>query len=402
MVVTRKRNRKQQPRRNTVKAKAKANGGMQSLTRTQLNALFRSLDRLTARRVGEYSLNATVRKLQLITNHGDVIQAVLKSSRYAKADSLVYEWFVGTHCIQALTRRFPCFLETYALVHLPTYTPFGPAQIESTYQRVVATNPNVCDSNVWKQYALLLQYVPHSQSLNHWVKHGSDITTRYGSLVEWAHLILQVYLPLSMLLPHWVHNDLHDQNVLLYQLPNNQHVVFHYPAAKVTCKTRWIVKIIDYGRCFFDSTVGREHRSSTSFLHDLQQQEHCHANAPGYQWLYDEGGNIYHIDLTHANVSIDLQLFTTLIPIALKRCYQHNSDPASRHLTHLMNQLDHLVANKIPSQRRCKPRHPLCNVATVTQAWVHYWNTHADQLTALEDEWIHTHHSTCLFTQHIV
>jgi hypothetical protein len=76
----------------------------------------------------------------------------------------------------------------------------------------------------------------------------------------------------------FTHYDLDPRNVLLYEIPQGKYVtmVYHLPneEGSVTFRTKYIVKIIDYGRCHFNNAKG-VWPSSQDLYDTLQETQNC-------------------------------------------------------------------------------------------------------------------------------
>jgi hypothetical protein len=79
---------------------------------------------------------------------------------------------------------------------------------------------------------------------------------------ELLYVLYQIYMPLAMLTKHFTHYDLHDENVLLYEPVKNKYIEYNYhifdsngrtELKVVKFKSRYITKIIDYGRSYFNT-----------------------------------------------------------------------------------------------------------------------------------------------------
>jgi len=96
-------------------------------------------------------------------------------------------------------------------------------------------------------------------------------------------ILFQIYAPLNDLRGYFSHNDLHASNILVYQ-PNkyNKHVLFHYhfesSGKVVSFKSKYLAKIIDYGRCFFQDYANAE--NSTTYLYNFicSENKYCGDN----------------------------------------------------------------------------------------------------------------------------
>jgi hypothetical protein len=80
--------------------------------------------------------------------------------------------------------------------------------------------------------------------------------------VELPHILFQVYAVLTALASDrtFSHNDLHESNILIYTIPNGDRVTMTYKNAvggeTVSFQTRYIAKIIDYGRVYCPESPG--------------------------------------------------------------------------------------------------------------------------------------------------
>jgi hypothetical protein len=131
----------------------------------------------------------------------------------------------------------------------------------------------------------------------------------------------QVYYTLAMVYSKFTHYDLHPDNVILYKPVTGKYIEFHYHlphGATINFKSQYIVKIIDYGRCF----LGNKGLNSVSYYTSIcskdinaecnQNGETC-GNESGYGWLEPvmEDWN-YYISSTMSNPSHDLRLLNDL------------------------------------------------------------------------------------------
>jgi hypothetical protein len=79
----------------------------------------------------------------------------------------------------------------------------------------------------------------------------------YFMNTQLLYILYQVYAPLSILCDVFTHYDLHAGNVMLYSLGNRYiKYHYHYPDYNVIFNSQYIVKIIDYGNCFFKDEGG--------------------------------------------------------------------------------------------------------------------------------------------------
>ena len=186
-------------------------------------------------------------EVRIITyeHDGETAKAVMKFAKIGKSsDSLAYEFFVGKWVNKYLT-KFPCFIETYDIGHFvtkearrdlnTTVAAFNKNKILRPHRRKeVCTSPH--------QLAILIEYVEQSVKLR-------DL---YDDPVELANVLFQIYMPLSILSDDFTHYDLHKSNILLSNpYPGKYiHYRYHTPWNTVSFKSKYIAKIIDYGRCY--------------------------------------------------------------------------------------------------------------------------------------------------------
>ena len=207
--------------------------------------------------------------------------AILKSNLNRTSDNLLYEYLVGLY-INKLTKIFPCFLETYGYY---TYND-NDKTIWSDLQKRMSTitakrlNENltlqpISDADIidierrkeifdeacgekGKKQAILIQYFNGIISLNDYLGYSVNSSGKYREY-ELITILFQVYFPLAVLSRSFTHYDLHSNNVLLYAPGKNDYdyIEYHYHCEDneiISFKSRYMVKIIDYGRCFFEAS----------------------------------------------------------------------------------------------------------------------------------------------------
>ena len=113
---------------------------------------------------------------------------------------------------------------------------------------------------------IMIEYIKESETLDKVIRrlmstdkdfNHFDKDFDYFMNTQLLYILYQVYAPLSMLCDVFTHYDLHAGNVMLYSLGNryiNYH--YHYPDYNVIFNSQYIVKIIDYGNCFFKDEGG--------------------------------------------------------------------------------------------------------------------------------------------------
>ena len=172
--------------------------------------------------------------------------AVLKKSlkKNEQADNLFYEYIVGKYFINRIKNCFPCFCETYAL-----YSDNMNLNEPDKNEKLVK---NITDELLEKtctepqNFSVLSEYVNSEGSLGV-IKRNMVEKTMYS--------VFQVYFALAVLRKNFTHYDLHSGNVMVYIPKPGHYIHYHYVFndKTISFKSQYCVKIIDYGRCFFDN-----------------------------------------------------------------------------------------------------------------------------------------------------
>ena len=201
-------------------------------------------------------------------------------------DNLFYEYLVGKYFINGEIIYFPCFVETYGV-----YKSSKPEVVLNTVDNIQqymekldpdltdANNPNslknlitqTCIDN--NSLSILIEAIPDAQTLQDFIvqnitpdPNNVPYTIQLAKnlhyfLAELTHILFQVYSVLSVLKNQYTHYDLHTNNVLLYKVPNDQYVTMTYKnldGSMTSFSTKYIAKIIDYGRNYYSSGSGQD------------------------------------------------------------------------------------------------------------------------------------------------
>lgn len=185
--------------------------------------------------------------ITLITyeNNGLKANAILKKINIYGSfnkDNLFYEYVIGTCFINRIKKCFPCFLETYAF-----YPSEGHEYLENKITQDMLEKS--CDSKNFSEFAVLIEYVNDAETLAAFVSENSESE-------ELVYILFQVYFALAVLRKSFTHYDLHLGNVMVYRPRPGYYIQYHYVFSDnttVSFKSQYGVKIIDYGRCFFDN-----------------------------------------------------------------------------------------------------------------------------------------------------
>jgi hypothetical protein len=251
--------------------------------------------------------------------------AILKSSQNPASDNLLYEYMVGQY-VNKLNKRFPCFLETYGYYKYNTDADW--LEMKNTRTKPVALLKNGLTLHKTVDYALactdskylaiLIQHLKGIQSVKSMLYNNEFI------IHDLLQVLYQIYIPLYLCRDTFTHYDLHPENVILYQPAKNGYVQFHYHIAGqiVSFKSKYVAKIIDYGRCFFkDETI-----EAKDIYKKVCAEKECKpvcGTEKGFGWLAINKPNSYNywISSQKNNKSHDLRLLNE-IKLSYKNLYE--------------------------------------------------------------------------------
>ena len=286
---------------------------------------FRHLTHVT--KAGSESVNGFVLNLHYETMNYKA-NALLKSSNQKRSDNLYYEYLVGTKFINKVNEIFPCFTETYHLFEHGSTKTKNKSKMNklsvSEYSDTVKINE--CDASEMKNlfdcfdkscktgvnFAILIQYISNPISVNSFLKKQDDKLFEGQMLC----ILYQIYACLSYLKDHFTHYDLHQENVLLYELPKGKFVNIKYIDERsgytTIIKTNYIAKIIDYGRCYFGNLGNKSFATSKMIGQSVYESKTCPEvglKNVGYNFFDKEATKDNHyISSVSKNISHDLRL----------------------------------------------------------------------------------------------
>jgi hypothetical protein len=175
--------------------------------------------------------------------------AVLKSSKSSSADNLAYEYLVGKY-INEQAKKFPVFLETYGLFtyknSMERQDHFKKNELTSSLTPLDPKDiANVCRKTSTE--CILIQHLKNVMPLY------KMNTSKTFLVYESPYVFYSIYFALHQLRKEFTHYDLHNSNILIFEPVKGKYLEYHYhlPNETVTFYSKYIVKIIDYGRCFF-------------------------------------------------------------------------------------------------------------------------------------------------------
>lgn len=283
--------------------------------------------------IGNPSSNGFVKSIQY-ERLGYSANAVLKSSTKSTADNLAYEFLVGMF-LNRMGNRFPCFVQTYGLYYYESEQAWQHARDTkrmttnilkdslqlykrlNKYNQDIKTVINEDACNESKYAALLIQHFNNVQTFDDLLYSSSQYSETWGNftLKDLPYILYQIYMPLAVMTKTFTHYDLHHNNVLLYEPSPGKYIHYHYHngSETVTFKSKYMAKIIDYGRAFYkDNEV--KNVSSTDVLKTVCTIDDCNENGEdcgnrsGFRYLTNMmEPDTYFMSSSEVNPSADLR-----------------------------------------------------------------------------------------------
>jgi hypothetical protein len=296
-------------------------------------------------RIGTPSANGFINQIQY-EHRGYKAYAVLKSSVRPGSDNLMYEYMVGIKYINDLNKRYPCFVETYGYYIYNKDLNLNNKTVWSFLKdsKVTANMDTIKKGLILQKTTDYAKACKQSKFLAILIQHLKGIVPikdrlRYGNFVryELIYVLFQVYLPLMLLSDTFTHYDLHYENVNLYEPKKDSYIEFHYTidGVEYTFKSKYIAKIIDYGRSYFKT----DGINSKKIYDELCLEPKCKPSCGydrGFGWMQDHRNDpdTYWISSQKRNMSHDLRLLNE-VKEETKRVntYQYVTDDMQRLLT---------------------------------------------------------------------
>lgn len=282
-----------------------------------------------AERIGSVSSNGFVKELTYV-NRGYVANAVLKSSADFNADNLLYEALVGFF-LNKMSRMYPTFIETYGLYQYnidglaynackkdkltdPMVLSVGLTRIAQSTKDI--TNQKVkgsCLSPI--SMAVLIQHLKSAKTMREMCETQTFVTK------DLLYVLYQIYMTLSSMSDVFTHYDLHQDNVLVYEPVAGSHIEYHYhleDGTETMFRSKYIAKIIDYGRCYYNDIDSVSIASESKSFYDNLVCKECKprcGSGRGYEWLDYKPRRIKrdsYICSQKSNVSHDLRFLYSI------------------------------------------------------------------------------------------
>jgi hypothetical protein len=262
------------------------------------------------KRIGAPSANGFVNELRY-TKRGYNAYAVLKSTTSYASDNLMYEYRVGQF-LNKMSFLFPCFLETYGLFKYKSYDNWN--HMRKTKQ----VNPLVFRTMLGPQPFDLSVGCRDSLTMGVLIQHIRGCKTVKEMLNEqtFQHILpilFQVYYPLFHMRKNFTHYDLHMDNVILYEPVPGKYIQYHYQTETgvIFFKSPFIVKLIDYGRCYFKD--GEDSKDIYDQVCQLPECVKCGEDSGFSNFKLSNQRNFYHIVTQVKNESHDLRFLNSVL-----------------------------------------------------------------------------------------
>jgi hypothetical protein len=288
------------------------------------------IDNNSLKRIGIASVNGFVIEVPF-KKHDYTAYTALKCSADKLSDNLLYEYYVGKYFINKYAKIYPCFVETYDLYEFKTNelyevlkkkviknttksNDFSKINFKEYIQKVNIEEDesleDIFDYSCLKNKLLcvLIQHFDKFYSF-HNAYNNSSMKINY----DLYNIMYQVYFCLAMLGDNYTHYDLHANNVFLYKpFDGNKCILmkYHHNDKVFEFKSEFIVKIIDYGRNYFNNGI----TNTKEIMEKICTQKHCQPNCGeeiGYRFIQgnimDPNSNFHWINPLVSNVSHDLR-----------------------------------------------------------------------------------------------
>jgi hypothetical protein len=263
------------------------------------------------KRIGAPSANGFVNELRY-TKRGYNAYAVLKSTTSYESDNLMYEYRVGQF-LNKMSFLFPCFLETYGLFKYKSYDDWD------HMRRTKQVNPLVFRTMLEPQPFGLKVGCRDSLIMGVLIQHirGCQTVKEMLNVHTFQHILpilFQVYYPLFHMRKNFTHYDLHMDNVILYEPVPGKYIQYHYhtETGVISFKSPFIVKLIDYGRCYFkDGEDSKDIYDQVCQLDDCKPD--CGEDYGFSNFKLSNKRNFYHIVSQIKNESHDLRFLNSVL-----------------------------------------------------------------------------------------
>jgi len=226
----------------------------------------------TVHRLGIASDNGFLHRLTY-NNNGRTLPVILKSNIRPMNDNLYHEYVAG-QCINEFSKYFPFFPRTYALgmynnentwrmfnEHYGTFGLLSPLSNYLNYLNPLDQEQNLRIScSGAKHINIYLQFINIKCNLRQYFNNlklygRPQINRLYQTRLTYNILMIYlVYKTLSKLGNYFTHYDLHNDNVVIYDIPEQKYIELEIKtdAGIIQLRTNCIPIMIDFGRSYFN------------------------------------------------------------------------------------------------------------------------------------------------------
>jgi hypothetical protein len=295
-----------------------------------------NLINIPIKKIGKKSANGVIHLMNFKNSvDSNKFSTVLKTSLTKNADNNYYEFVVG-NCINKFKEYYPNFIYTFNYLNFEKSFKNNFIDLEE-YNNIKTFNENTktksinidelqkssnigegCQNN--DKASVLIEYIPNNLSFDDIAK-KSKFTNNLNN--EIFNILFQVYGTLFALRKIYTHYDLHLQNVMFFEVPDNKkmEIIYNLNGKIYKIYTCFIPIIIDYGRSYVDclkiddsiySKVFTEIACSNELCNTLDQPK-CNSKESGLviekndNDVYSKQENFYYINLRNKNESFDLR-----------------------------------------------------------------------------------------------
>lgn len=176
----------------------------------------------------------------IIFSYGKIeASAIIKCPTRDSEDNIMHEYKVGLF-LNNYTDKLPLLINTYQ------YFNTCPTTLQYLKEISPGTNKE-CQS----RSAIMIESLSSSITLKKFLQQeDSSIIDN-----ELKYILFQIYYTLVYLEDEFTHYDLHLENILLHELSDNTYINYNYildNGTSINFKSKYLVKIIDYGRSFYN------------------------------------------------------------------------------------------------------------------------------------------------------
>jgi hypothetical protein len=226
-----------------------------------------NIDYLNLKKIGSDSNNGFIIEVPF-KKDGYTSYAALKCINGADNDNLFYEYYVGKFFINKYLKKLPCFVETYdcykfknRISWAATYTDVKSNMIsgKNISKRIERIEVNENDMSLFDMsctnselICILIQHFDKFYSFGDKFDQLNLDNMKY----DYYYLWYQLYYALFCLNDNYTHYDLHDGNLFMYKpYDGKKYILMKYHSENniYEFKSEYIVKIIDYGRNYFNN-----------------------------------------------------------------------------------------------------------------------------------------------------